>query len=45
VACHLEALAANCAYDPADVALDRAADVSARSLASQLAAIFDRVAA
>jgi hypothetical protein len=45
VACHLEALAANCAYDPGDVALDRAADVSARSLASQLAAIFDRVAA
>ena len=45
VACHLQALAANCDYDPADVALDRAADVSARSLARQLAAVFDRVAA
>ena len=45
VACHLAALAASCAYNPADVALDRAADVSARSLARQLAAVFDRVAA
>jgi Glycosyl transferase 4-like domain len=45
VARHLEALAASCAYDPADVALDRAADVSARSLARRLAAVFDRVAA
>jgi hypothetical protein len=45
VACHLEALAASCAYDPADVALDGAVDVSARSLAWQLAAVFDRVAA
>ncbi len=45
VACHLKALAASCTYNPADVALDRAADVSARSLARQLAAVFDRVAA
>ena len=45
VACHLKALAASCAYNPADVALDRAAHVSARSLARQLAAVFDRVAA
>jgi glycosyltransferase involved in cell wall biosynthesis len=45
VACHLKALAACCAYNPADVVLDRAADVSARSLARQLAAVFDRVAA
>ena len=45
VACHLKALAASCAYNPADVALDRAGDVSARSLARQLAAVFDRVAA
>ena len=45
VACHLKALAASCAYNPADVDLDRAADVSARSLARQLAAVFDRVAA
>ena len=45
VACHLNAFAASCAYHPADVALDRAADVSARSLARQLAAVFDRVAA
>jgi len=45
VACHLKALAASCAYNPADVALDRAADVSARRLARQLAAVFDRVAA
>ena len=45
VACHLKALAASCAYNPADVDLDRAADVSARSLARRLAAVFDRVAA
>jgi hypothetical protein len=45
VACHLAALAAHCAYDPADVTLDRAAELSARSLARQLAALFDRVAA
>jgi hypothetical protein len=45
VACHLKALAASCLYDPADVALDRAAAVSARSLARQLGAVFDRVAA
>ncbi len=45
VACHLRGLAANCTYDGADVALDRVADVSARNLARQLAAVFDRVAA
>jgi len=45
VACHLRALAASCAYHDADVALDRVADVSARQLARQLAAVFDRVAA
>jgi hypothetical protein len=45
VACHLRALAASCAYNPADVSLDRVADVSARSLARQLAAVFDQVAA
>jgi Glycosyl transferase 4-like domain len=45
VACHLRALAANCTYDSADVSLDRVADVSARNLARQLAAVFDRVAA
>jgi hypothetical protein len=45
VACHLRALAANCVYDPADVSLDGVADVSARSLGRQLAALFDRVAA
>jgi hypothetical protein len=44
VACHLRALAASCAYDAADVSLDRVADVSARSLARQLAVLFDRVA-
>jgi hypothetical protein len=45
VARHLQALAANPVYDPAGVALDRAADVSARSLSRRLAAVFDRVAA
>jgi hypothetical protein len=45
VARHLRALAASCAYEPADVAIERVADVSARHLARQLAAIFDRVAA
>jgi hypothetical protein len=45
VACHLRGLAANCTYDSADVSLDRVADVSARNLARQLAAVFDRVAA
>ena len=45
VATHLEALAAHCVYRPADVSLDRAVDLSARSLAGQLAAVFDRVAA
>jgi hypothetical protein len=44
VACHLRALAASCAYQPADVALDRVDDVSAHQLAGRLAAIFDRVA-
>lgn len=45
VACHLRALAASCAYNPGDVVLERVDDVSARSLARQLAAVFDRVAA
>ena len=45
VACHLRALAATCTYDSNDVSLDRVADVSARNLARQLAAVFDRVAA
>ena len=45
VACHLRALAASCAYDPAGVSLERAAGVSARHLARRLAAVFDRVAA
>jgi hypothetical protein len=45
VACHLRALAASSSYDPADVALDRADQFSARSLARRLAGLFDRVAA
>jgi hypothetical protein len=45
VACHLRALAANCSYNAADVSLDRVSSVSARALARQLAALFDRVAA
>lgn len=45
VACHLRGLASTCAYDAGDVALDRVADVSARRLATQLAAVFGRVAA
>jgi hypothetical protein len=45
VACHLRALAASCAYEPADVALERIDDVSARRLARRLAAVFDTVAA
>ena len=45
VAGHLRALAANCRYDAADVSLDRVTDVSAKCLARQLAAVFDRVAA
>jgi hypothetical protein len=45
VACHLRALAACSPYDPADVALERADEFSARSLARRLAALFDRVAA
>jgi len=44
-ACHLRALAVSPAYHAADVSLDRLAGVSARDLARQLAAIFDRVAA
>ena len=44
-ACHLRALAASAEYNTGDVSLDRVADVSARSLARQLAAVFDRVAA
>ena len=43
-ACHLRALAASARYDPADVSLDRIADVSAHHLARQLAAVFDQVA-
>ena len=45
VAGHLCALAADCAYRAGDVALDRAADLSAPRLARRLAAVFDRVAA
>ena len=45
VACHLRALAASCVYNPGDVVLERVADVSARQLARQLAAVLDRVAA
>ena len=43
-ACHFRALAGSCVYRAADVALDRVEDVSARRLAAQLAAVFDRVA-
>ena len=43
-ACHLRALAAAGTYQRSDVALDRIADVSARNLARQLAAVFDQVA-
>src|SRR4029453_9178124 len=42
---YLQALAVNPVYNPGDVTLDRAMDLSARSLAHQLAAVFDRVAA
>jgi hypothetical protein len=42
-ACHLRALAVSCTYQPADVALDQIDGVSARQLARQLAALFDRV--
>jgi hypothetical protein len=45
VACHLRALAARSSYDPSDVALERADEYSARSLARRLAALLDRVAA
>jgi len=44
-ACHLRALAASAAYDDREVSLDRIADMSARHLAHQLAAILNRVAA
>jgi glycosyltransferase involved in cell wall biosynthesis len=44
-ACHLRALAAAAAYNADDVSLERVADVSARRLAQQLAAVFTRVAA
>ena len=44
-ACHLRALAAGGASAAADVSLDRVDDMSARRLAAQLGAIFDRVAA
>ena len=44
-ACHLRALAAAGVYDAGEVSLERVADVSARHLARQLAAVFDRVAA
>jgi hypothetical protein len=43
-ACHLRAMAASCAYQAADVALDHLDSVSARQLARQLATLFDRVA-
>ena len=45
VACHLRAIASSCEYRPGDVVLERVADVSARRLASRLAAVFDGVAA
>jgi hypothetical protein len=45
VAGHLRALAARSSYDAADLALERADEFSARSLARRLAALFDRVAA
>ena len=44
-ACHLRALALAPVYDTGDVSLQRVAHVSARQLARQLAALFDRVAA
>jgi hypothetical protein len=45
VACHLRGLVANSAYRSADVSLDRVSNVSARTLAQQLAGLLDRVAA
>jgi glycosyltransferase involved in cell wall biosynthesis len=42
---HLRALAAAAVYNDADVSFDRVAGVSARHLARELAAVFDRVAA
>jgi glycosyltransferase involved in cell wall biosynthesis len=45
VACHLAVLARDPRYDPHDVDLAGAADVSARSLARQLAGVFDRICA
>ena len=44
VACHLRALARACVYNASDVDLDKASHVSARALAQQLGAVFDRVA-
>jgi hypothetical protein len=45
VACHLRALSAGAIYRSADVRLDDIQSVSARSVASDLARLFDRVAA
>ena len=45
VASHLCGLAANSSYRGSDVSLDRVSNVSARTLAHQLAGLFDRVAA
>ena len=42
---HLRAIAAAAVFRPEDIALDRAADLSAPGLARRLAGIFDRVAA
>src|SRR5438309_1334361 len=42
---HLAALARRPVYEPRDVRLDRAADVSACALARRLAGVFDRVSA
>jgi hypothetical protein len=44
VACQLRALARSCEYNASDVRLDKAAHVSARALAGDLAAVLDRVA-
>jgi glycosyltransferase involved in cell wall biosynthesis len=44
-ACHLRALAATVSYNAADVSLERLTGVTARRLAHDLAAVFDRVAA
>jgi glycosyltransferase involved in cell wall biosynthesis len=42
---HLRALASGVVYNAADVSLERVSGVSARHLAGELAAVFDRVAA